>query len=87
MSTCLCESAYIYKTTVICEVISSKAMCVKVEDSVQFVETLDERLTCSICKNAFNEPWQTSCGHRFCKKCLDGSFGYVSEFISKRPLY
>ena len=62
-------------------------MCVKIEDRAQFVATLDERLTCPICKNVFDEPWQASCGHRFCKKCLDGSFRYVSAFISKSPLY
>lgn len=62
-------------------------MCVKIEDRAQLVATLDERLTCPICKNVFDEPWQASCGHRFCKKCLDGSFEYVSAFISKRPLY
>lgn len=49
-------------------------MCVKIEDRAQLVATLDERLTCPICKNVFDEPWQASCGHRFCKKCLDGSF-------------
>ena len=32
---------------------------------------VDERLTCPFCKDIFNEPWQTSCGHRFCKNCLE----------------
>ncbi|XP_078349700.1 TNF receptor-associated factor 3-like isoform X2 [Oculina patagonica] len=38
---------------------------------VKFLQRLDERLTCPICKNVFNEPWQTSCGHRFCLNCLE----------------
>ncbi|XP_068731080.1 TNF receptor-associated factor 3-like [Montipora capricornis] len=53
-------------------------MCVnncRVADRTQFVDRLDDRLTCPICERAFNEPWQTSCGHRFCKNCLDGLEG------------
>ena len=63
-------------------------MCFKVEDRAQFVGTLDERLTCPICKMVFSEPWQTSCGHRFCKKCLDGrlQLGYVSAHVFLRVL-
>lgn len=38
---------------------------------VNFVDQPDERLTCPICKKVFKEPWQTSCGHRFCKNCLE----------------
>ncbi|XP_068710891.1 TNF receptor-associated factor 3-like [Montipora foliosa] len=38
---------------------------------VNFVNEPDERLRCPICKTVFNEPWQTSCGHRFCKLCLE----------------
>ncbi|XP_078351596.1 TNF receptor-associated factor 3-like isoform X1 [Oculina patagonica] len=38
---------------------------------VNFVDRLDERLECPICKNVFIEPWQTSCGHRFRKSCLE----------------
>ena len=49
------------------------SMCVAVfsTSDVKFVDRLDERLACPICKNVYNEPWQTSCGHRFCKSCLD----------------
>jgi len=46
-------------------------MCVAAFTDVKFVDRLDERLACPICKNVFNEPWQTSCGHRFCRNCLD----------------
>ncbi|KAL9953814.1 hypothetical protein ACROYT_G041280 [Oculina patagonica] len=48
-------------------------MCVAVhtKSDVKFVDRLDERLACPICKNIFIEPWQTSCGHRFCRNCLD----------------
>ena len=50
-------------------------MCVNVSGEpasrVKFICNIDERLTCPLCKDIFNEPWQTSCGHRFCKKCLE----------------
>ncbi|XP_074632134.1 TNF receptor-associated factor 3-like [Acropora palmata] len=36
-----------------------------------FILEPDERLICPICKTVFKEPWQTSCGHRFCKLCLE----------------
>lgn len=38
---------------------------------VKFLQRLDELLICPICENVFVEPWQTSCGHRFCVKCLE----------------
>lgn len=41
----------------------------------KFVDGLDERLKCPICKSIFDEPWQTSCGHRFCRNCLELLFG------------
>ncbi|XP_068739885.1 TNF receptor-associated factor 3-like [Montipora capricornis] len=41
---------------------------------VNFINDPDDRLTCPICKTIFNEPWQTSCGHRFCKTCLESLF-------------
>ncbi|XP_067860389.1 tripartite motif-containing protein 16-like protein [Heptranchias perlo] len=33
--------------------------------------TLEEQLTCSICLDFFNSPVTTSCGHNFCKACLE----------------
>uniref|UniRef100_UPI00398EBE70 tripartite motif-containing protein 16-like protein n=1 Tax=Pristiophorus japonicus TaxID=55135 RepID=UPI00398EBE70 len=32
---------------------------------------LDEQLTCSICLDLFKSPVTTSCGHNFCKGCLE----------------
>ena len=52
------------------------ALCTK--SDVKFVDRLDERLACPICKNVFIEPWQTSCGHRFCRNCLDPLLRYVN---------
>ncbi|KAJ7361791.1 TNF receptor-associated factor 3 [Desmophyllum pertusum] len=43
--------------------------------AIKFVDGRDERLECPICRNVFNEPWQTSCGHRFCANCLEHLFG------------
>ncbi|XP_032899942.1 tripartite motif-containing protein 16 [Amblyraja radiata] len=33
--------------------------------------TLEEQLTCSICLDLFQSPVTTSCGHNFCKDCLE----------------
>ena len=41
---------------------------------VEFVDTVDEDLECGICKLPLRTPVQTSCGHRFCKGCLDQHF-------------
>ncbi|CAH3140703.1 unnamed protein product [Pocillopora meandrina] len=38
---------------------------------MKFVNKVDQRLNCPICKKVFDEPWQTSCGHRFCWDCLE----------------
>ena len=38
-----------------------------------FTEPVPEDLLCSICHELLDEPQQTSCGHLFCKKCLDQS--------------
>ncbi|XP_054914570.1 uncharacterized protein LOC129378287 [Poeciliopsis prolifica] len=35
--------------------------------------TLEKNLTCSICMDIFTDPVTTSCGHSFCKKCLERS--------------
>ena len=57
-------------------------MCVAVvtesEAVAKFVDQPDERLTCPICKRVFDEPWQTSCGHRFCKNCLEPLLRYFT---------
>lgn len=44
---------------------------------VNFLDQPDEHLICPICKSVFSEPWQTSCGHRFCKSCLDPLLRWV----------
>jgi len=38
---------------------------------VKFLQRVDDLLKCPICENVYIEPWQTSCGHRFCLKCLE----------------
>ena len=44
-----------------------------------FTEPVPEDLLCSICHELLDEPQQTSCGHLFCKKCLDQSKSTVNK--------
>ena len=37
-----------------------------------FDPPLENKLKCSICRKGLREPVQTECGHRFCRKCLEG---------------
>lgn len=37
----------------------------------EFVHAVDADLICPICKWALRSPILTSCGHRFCKGCID----------------
>ncbi|XP_078351045.1 uncharacterized protein LOC144635808 isoform X2 [Oculina patagonica] len=37
----------------------------------EFVNAVDEDLTCPVCKLPLRSPVLTSCGHRFCKGCID----------------
>ncbi|TNN40685.1 E3 ubiquitin-protein ligase TRIM21 [Liparis tanakae] len=37
---------------------------------------LEKHLLCSICIEPFQNPVTTTCGHSFCKKCLDGALRY-----------
>ncbi|PFX22552.1 TNF receptor-associated factor 3-like [Stylophora pistillata] len=52
-------------------------MVVTIDEMVdtKFVDKVDKRLKCPICNRVFDEPWQTSCGHRFCKDCLEHLLG------------
>ncbi|XP_046860118.1 TNF receptor-associated factor 3-like [Xenia sp. Carnegie-2017] len=38
--------------------------------NIEFLQDLDTRLKCSICKLPLRNPHQTSCGHRFCESCI-----------------
>ncbi|CAH1271320.1 TRAF2 [Branchiostoma lanceolatum] len=35
---------------------------------------VEDKYLCSSCRLALREPFQTYCGHRYCKSCLDGIF-------------
>ncbi len=37
----------------------------------EFINAVDEDLICPICKLPLRFPTLTSCGHRFCKGCID----------------
>ncbi|CAH1262956.1 TRAF3 [Branchiostoma lanceolatum] len=41
---------------------------------LQYVFPLEDRYKCPICSNALDAPRQTSCGHRFCDRCLQQAF-------------
>ena len=38
-----------------------------------FEPPLDKKLECPICLYALRDPIQTSCGHRFCRSCIEKS--------------
>ena len=40
------------------------------DDNNLFVEELPDYLKCPICLCCLNNPYQTPCGHRFCKECI-----------------
>lgn len=42
-------------------------------DNVQFEDKLPDRYACPLCKHVLKDPLQTSCGHRFCSRCLKAS--------------
>ncbi|CAF1265849.1 unnamed protein product [Didymodactylos carnosus] len=33
---------------------------------------VDDRYICGICKKLFIEPLSAGCGHRYCKRCVEG---------------
>ena len=37
---------------------------------IEFVKSLDRKLTCPICKFVLRSPFQTECGHRYCEGCI-----------------
>ena len=37
----------------------------------QFVSSIDENLLCGVCGGVLQEPVLTSCGHSFCRECLE----------------
>ncbi|XP_019618666.1 PREDICTED: TNF receptor-associated factor 3-like isoform X2 [Branchiostoma belcheri] len=41
---------------------------------LQYVFPLEDRYKCPICNNVLDAPRQTSCGHRFCDRCLQQAF-------------
>ena len=43
------------------------------KDQRYFVEKekIEKYLTCSICQDIFDDPFRLTCGHTFCKKCLN----------------
>lgn len=40
------------------------------ENEEMFVEPLPEYLKCPVCLCCLTNPYQTPCGHRFCKDCI-----------------
>ena len=39
--------------------------------AIQFVETLPSMYECPVCNHFLNEPRVTSCGHHFCRSCIE----------------
>ncbi|XP_015354281.1 E3 ubiquitin-protein ligase TRIM11-like isoform X2 [Marmota marmota marmota] len=43
-------------------------------DAVELARKLQEEATCSICLDYFTDPVMTTCGHNFCRKCIQTSW-------------
>ncbi|XP_075865694.1 E3 ubiquitin-protein ligase TRIM17 isoform X1 [Microcebus murinus] len=43
-------------------------------DAVELARKLKEEATCSICLDYFTDPVMTSCGHNFCRECIQTSW-------------
>ena len=39
--------------------------------AAEFVDPLQEKHSCPVCKLALRDPVQTPCGHRFCRTCME----------------
>ena len=55
-------------------------MAVDLEDEELFLNELPDYLRCSICLCCLNNPYQTPCGHRFCKDCIMPLVHSVNNF-------
>ena len=43
----------------------------EIENPVEFVDPLPNDFECSLCLQYLKQPALTSCGHHFCKQCID----------------
>lgn len=43
-------------------------------DAVELARRLQEEATCSICLDYFTDPVMTTCGHNFCRECIQMSW-------------
>lgn len=44
-------------------------------DAVELARKLQEEATCSICLDYFTDPVMTTCGHNFCRECIQLDLG------------
>lgn len=51
--------------------------------SAPATERMREEATCSICLNLMAEPLSVSCGHSYCKRCIEG---FLDNHDKKKPL-
>lgn len=47
------------------------------------INTISKSLICKICKEPFDNPYEYSCGHAFCEKCLNDTRGKICEECNK----
>ncbi|KAF6024650.1 TRAF7 [Bugula neritina] len=57
------------------------------EEIYVFVEPLNRRLCCPVCSQVFKDPVITTCGHTFCKVCVQKSVNEVCPIDMKPSKY
>lgn len=69
-----------------CQLLScSLALFEEEESRMGDKEKLEEMLTCSVCRDIFNDPRQLPCGHSMCMGCLENLRDHSTDMPFRCP--